>query len=486
MVAIAKGASWMVLFRIAERSLGLVSTVILARLLLPSDFGLVAMAISVIAMLEVATAFSFDIMLIQKPELERRHYDTAWTLNIGLGVACAAATAVLALPAAGFFREPGLASVMIALSAAWLLQGFENVGIVDFRRRMDFSREFAFLVGKKLIGFVVVVSLALWLRNVWALVGGIIASRAGGVVLSYAMHSYRPRPSLAAAREIMSFSVWLMLYNALNFLALRFSHFLIGRTLGSGPLGIFTVAFEIAQLPTTELVSAMNRAIFPGFARMAENGGDLRRGFLDVTAGIALFAVPAAFGLAALATPVIRLVLGENWLAAAPLIEILAFAGAIAALSSHNYSTAWALGKSAATSAMSAARALALVALALALVSPFGLVGVAWAEFGSICVQLAASCYFVLPALAVGVGAYLRCMMRPLIAGALMGVAVAHIAMQPVLAGPGPWAQVGAAVPAGMLIYGALIGLLWLASGRPDGVESKLLERLRPARAERP
>lgn len=476
---VAKGAIWMVLFRIAERSLGILSTIILARLLMPSDFGLVAMAVSVIAMVEVATTFSFDIMLVQKEHLERKHYDTAWTLNIILGVACGLTTLALAYPAEAFFRQPGLAAVMVCLSAAWLLQGFENVGIVDFRRQMDFSREFRFLVGKKMLGFVVVVSLAIMLRNVWALVAGIVASRVGGVVLSYLMHPYRPRLGLGAAREMLSFSIWLLLYNALNFLALRFSHFFIGRTLGSTSLGIFTVGSEVAQMPTLELVSAMNRAFFPGLSRLASQDGALRKGYLEITGAIALFAVPAAIGLAALATPVVELVLGAKWLPAVPVMQILAFAGAIAALSSHNYSAAWALGNSFSTTIMSLVRVVTLVVLAVALASPYGIVGIAYAELGAMCAQLAASCFFVLRALQVGIGTYFASMARPLLAAVSMGAAVQHIVAVPAIAASGSFAQLLVGVPVGVAIYAAVQSLLWFLSGRPDGIERMLLTRIR-------
>src|SRR5450755_2679114 len=78
----ARGAAWMVLFRLFDRSIGIVSTTVLARLLVPADFGLVAMAMSVIAIVELATAFSFEMALIQKPDPLREHFNTAWTLNI--------------------------------------------------------------------------------------------------------------------------------------------------------------------------------------------------------------------------------------------------------------------------------------------------------------------------------------------------------------------------------------------------------------------
>ena len=124
---IAKGAAWMVLFRLLDRMIGIVSTVILARLLIPADFGLVAMAMSIIALIELATAFSFEIALIQKQDPQREHFDTAWTLNILIAVAGALLTAAVAYPAASFYGDPRLGPVMFAIGGAWLISGFENI-----------------------------------------------------------------------------------------------------------------------------------------------------------------------------------------------------------------------------------------------------------------------------------------------------------------------------------------------------------------------
>ena len=415
---IARGAGWMVLFKIAERSLGLISTIILARLLVPADFGLVAMAISVIAMVEIATAFSFDVMLIHRKAPSQELYNSAWTLNILLGATCAGLSAALAVPAAAFFNEPRLVAVLLWLALGWLAQGFENIGIVEFRRSMDFAQEFRILVGKKVVGFVVTVALAIWLESYWALVAGTVASKISGVVLSYAMHPYRPRPSLGAARELFTFSVWLLLNNVLVFATTRLSHFLIGRALGPTPLGLYTVGSEVANLPTTELVSTINRAVFPGLARMSNDVEGMRKTYLDVTGVIAAFSFPAAAGLAAVATPVVTLVLGTKWLDAVPVIRILAVAGAITVLSSHNHSAYLALGKSATTTFIMTARTIALILGLVVLTQPYGLQGIAYAELISVIVMLLCSGPLLFPALKVTLSGYLAKILRPAVAAA--------------------------------------------------------------------
>ena len=343
--AIAKGAIWMVFFKLADRSLGLVSVVILARLLVPADFGLVAMAMAIIAFIDIATTLSFDVALIQRPHPTRAHYDTAWTLNIAVGVGCALVIAALAYPAASFYNEPRLTAVMLVLAGSWLLQGFENIGVVNFRREMNFAREFKFMASKRIAGFVVMLSLAFALESYWALIAGTVVSRFAGVLLSYAMQPFRPRFSLAASKELFSFSSWLLLNNILLATLANIPLLFIGRVYGPRALGLFTIGNEIAFLPATELVAPINRAVLPGYSRMAEDPRILREGFVDVISVILIIALPASLGLAAIAEPLVKVVLGDKWLGAIPVIEVLAFCGAIAAMQSNNYSAYVALGQ---------------------------------------------------------------------------------------------------------------------------------------------
>src|SRR5205085_9960902 len=112
----AEGVAWMVGARIADRLIGLTSTVILARLLVPADFGLVVMATVIIAALQLLGAFSFDLALIQNPNAERRHYDTVWTIGLLFATTFAVAVILVAAPAARFYNEPRLAGVMHVLA----------------------------------------------------------------------------------------------------------------------------------------------------------------------------------------------------------------------------------------------------------------------------------------------------------------------------------------------------------------------------------
>jgi lipopolysaccharide exporter len=136
----ARGAVWMVLFKALERSLGLISMLILARLLIPADFGLVGLAKTLIPLKDQFIAIGLDTALIQRAEVTPAHFNSAWTLNVIAGATIAALMLVLAWPASYFYREPRLPAVICVLAAGAAIQGFENVGVVMFRKDMRFDR----------------------------------------------------------------------------------------------------------------------------------------------------------------------------------------------------------------------------------------------------------------------------------------------------------------------------------------------------------
>ena len=476
---IAKGAAWMVLFRLFDRSIGIVSTSILARLLLPADFGLVAMAMSIIALIELATAFSFELALIQKAEPVREDFDTAWTLNILIAAGGAALTAGLAYPAAAFYADPRLSTVMFAIGAAWLVSGFENVGTVNFRRRMDFSSEFRLMATKRMITFVVTMSAAFAFRSYWALVIGMATGRVAGVVLSYLMQPFRPRLSLVSARELFSFSGWLLINNMAVVVASRVPHFAVGRFFGAQSLGAYTVGSEISQIAHTELIAPINRALFPGYSRLVNNPVAFRRTCVDATAVILLIVLPVSIGVAVVADQIVRVLLGAQWGEAAPLIQILALSGAAMAVSSNNVQVFLALGRPHLFTLVLVTRLVLLAAMMLILTASHGVTGLAFAELFASVGSLAMSLPLVFKGLQLRAREYFASFWRPLLASCVMGAAV-HFANQ---AAGAPESFLTAvlelllSIPVGALSYVLSLWLLWQASGRPESVETMLGRR---------
>ncbi len=473
---IAKGAAWMVLFRLLDRSIGIVSTAILARLLIPADFGLVAMAMSIIALIELATAFSFEIALIQHQDPRREHFDTAWTLNVLVAVGGSALTAIAAYPAAAFYGDPRLAPVMFAIGGAWLIAGFENTGVANFRREMNFTAEFRLMATKRVVSFIVTMAAAIVFRTYWALVIGMVTGRVVGVVLSYTMHPFRPRPALTKARELFAFSGWVLVNNIASALGTRVPHFFIGRAFGAQTLGAYTIAAEIAALAHTELIAPVNRAMFPGYARLAGDPAAFRKTCVDATATILLIVLPVSTGIAMLAAPFVRLLLGDQWGAAVPIIEVLAFAGVATALTSNNVSVYLALGRPHLATATLATRLLVFGVGTFILYRPYGVLGIAYAELFAAAASMAVSLPILLTTIQLRLSDYLSALWRPLVSSVGVGVAIKlTIDATSTHAGVGAAAlELIAGIATGILIYPLILATLWLISGRPNSIEVQI------------
>jgi lipopolysaccharide exporter len=483
-LSMAQGAVWMVLFKTLERSLGLISMLILARLLVPADFGLLAMATSLIALLEMFSAFGLDTALIQRNDAVSSHYNTAWTLNVLAGCTIALLMLVLALPASHFYKDPRLAPVIAVLAIGAAIQGCENVGVVAFRKEMRFDREFRFLLAKKILQFATTVPLAFLLHNYWALVAGTIMGRAGGVSLSYMLHPFRPRLSLAAVADLMHFSKWLVAQNFLSFLKERSADIVIGRFAGPHSLGVFSASAEISNMPGTELVAPINRAILPAYVKLAQDKPALRREYLSVMSMVALIAVPAVAGFAVTAPFLVLLVLGPKWLEASTLIQILAFYGITQVLQSNAYSAFIALGKPQVFVKINAIHVAILLTTLPVLTWMFGVHGAAWAYVFTAVVMLPLNFMFITRAIEVRAADFFSCLWRPIVAAILMYFGVRAL-------GPAfPATVIPSSQAAGSLIVSVLLGvpmyiaavtILWLISGRPPGAESAVLKQARLA-----
>lgn len=465
----------MLAVNIFRRSIGVISTVILARLLPPADFGLVAMASVLLVMVQAITEFGFDVALIQKQNTDRSHYDTAWTFKVIFGVSSAALLVALAWPMADFYSEPRITPVILALSIGVFLRGFENIGIVNFRKEFNFNREFQFFSSIKFAAFAVTIISALILRNYWALVFGTVTSRIMGLMLSYAMHDYRPRFSIAARRELFSFSIWLFLNNILLFIRTRGADFIVGRILGPKSLGLFTIGSEIASLPTTELIAPINRAIFPGYSRISDNLARLREAFLNVFSVIAIVAIPAATGIAAISKTAIPVLLGSKWLEAIPLVHTLAFVGLLTSLHSNTGVAYIALGKPRIHVMLQTISALILLPAAVILAQRVGIVGVAYAYLLANGTTFVINIFIAVKLIDIPPRRALASVIRPAIAAVMMYGVVDR--MQDLLLGQVPLGiNMLVSIFTGGVLFTAIVLTLWLLAGRPKGAETIAIE----------
>lgn len=476
---IAKGAVWMVAFKLIDRGVGLVSTIVLARLLAPADFGLIAIAMMLLGALQLLFAFNFDVHLIQSPTSGRDQFDTVWTFNVIFGVACALILAVLAHFVALFYHEPRLEAVIYTFAAGCFAAGFANIGPVIFRREMRFDREFRYLLAKRLAPVLVTIPIAIWQRSYWALVVGQMTGTLAAVLLSYYVSDYRPRFSMKAKSELFHASKWLFINSMLSFLNGRAAEFVIGKFAGVAGLGVYTVSSEISTLPTTELVAPINRAAFPGYARLADNIDQLRASFLSVISIIALFALPAGLGIVAVADLMVPAVLGWKWLNAIPLIQVLAMYGVLTALQTNISYVYLAVGRPRLITAVAAAQFVVLLGLLLPATWYWGAIGAAWSFLITAVCMVPVNQVLIAKQLKLSTLGYAAHLWRP--AAAALAMALAIIGIKRELTLPNETHAYVLAlllcVAVGAVVYAVAVYLLWRLAGSPDGAERVCLER---------
>lgn len=467
-------------WRMVTRMLGLVSTLVLVRLLAPSDFGLISLAFSFTAALDACSALGTEAQIIRSREAGRELYDTAFTINLIRAAALGLVVAAAAGPVASWFGEPRLEHVLLLIALLTALKGLTNIRLVVFQRNLQFDREFLVLAAPRILQVLATIGFALWLRSYWAMIAGMFVGQGMGLVFGYALLPYLPRLTFSAWRELLGVSFWTWLQNLAQVARDRVDMFVIGRSFGVEQAGLYAIAAEIAALPITELVSPMANACMPGFAASLREheGSTTARAFERVVALAFLLALPIGFGISLVAGPVVALALGQRWLSAAPLIAIMAIAC---------IPIAPGLVAGALMVARARLRALFLITAGSALLR--GLVVIGWARFhGLSAVAAAVGLVLLLENLVLLAKACRLCALAPMaMLGRIWRPLLGCGAMIAALWGAGlAWGPVPVLALAAMrlLVEAALVGAtafvatvlgLWLACGRPDGPESDLL-----------
>jgi lipopolysaccharide exporter len=488
MARAAHGFAWVFAWRMATRIMGLGSTLVLVRLLAPSEFGIVAIALSFIGSIDQFSQIGVEEALVRMPSPDRRTYDTAFTMIALRCALIAVFTVIAAWPVATFFVEPRLAPIMLAIAGVTVIAGFENVGVQDFRREMRFDQEFLFQAVPRLAGIVATILVAFVWRDFWALIIGTAVTRVFRVAMSYVMHPLRPRFSLAAWRDLIGFSLWTWAICVARVLRDQPSTFIIGRALGPARVGMLSVGAEIALLPSTEIVLPMGRSMFSAFALARRTGEDVEAIFRRLTGMTAVISLPASAGLALVAEPMVRLMLGPAWMEAAPLLQVLAVGSVLAVLGQACHAQFDAFGLLRQDFSVILFGAVSRTGLVAALVPGFGLMGAVVGVALSLSLEPVAYLtlkWWVMP---FSARALAGVVIRPILATVGMTAVVSRLDLSTTAASSDLRAVIGSlilAVLAGAVSYVGLMLGLWLLAGRPAGAEADLLAavgKLRPRR----
>jgi lipopolysaccharide exporter len=465
---VAIGAGWLYGHRWIERLLDFAAVVVLARMLSPDDFGLVAVAASVVAIVEGLGALGIDKALIRSREDDRDLYDSAWTLAALRGLASAGIMAVTA----SFVSDGRMAEVLRALAWVPLFTGLTNPRFVTFERDLDYSRFAVLTLGAKIVSVAATLAAAYALRSHWALVVGLLVNGFASLVFSYALRPYVPRFTFARFRSLFAFSGWLTLTGAVTVLSMETDRIIVVRLLGLTDAGLYDMTQRVGVLPTRELLSPLQRLLLPAFSGLLEQRDRLRSAACQSINVLASLSLPAAFGFALVAADVVPLLLGSQWTPIVPLLQVLVPYLGLRATLSMTLPCVLALGETRMLFGVSLAYAIVHVPLFIAGTARFGLAGAIWS------IVLAGGFYIYLNAwmlrrtLGIGASEILVQMRRPLAASALMAATLLLVPST------GSWLTAAARILFGGAVWASCQYSLWTLEGRPPGIERRLVELL--------
>lgn len=480
----ARGVFWTAAGNWGYQLATLVVFSMLANLLTPEAFGLVALASVFIAALKLVQEQGMADALVQRENLEPEHLDTAFWISVGLSVSLAAVLTVCSSLIAELVNEPDVAPILAWLSVSLILSGLSSVQRAILTRDLRFASLTLRTLSAVIVGGVVGVVAAIAGFGVWALVAQLILFELVGVIALWTASDWRPslRFSRAHFRELFSFGSSVLGFKLLRFADRRVDNLMVGSLLGATALGFYVVAYRLLNLIINITTSVIGSVAFPVFSRIQSEPEQVRKAYYKAVRQISVISFPAFIGILVVAPQVTRLIFGSQWDASIPVMQVLAIAGLAQSVLFVNGVVLKSLGRPGWRLVIMAV-SVTLLVVAFAVAVQWGIVAVAWAlvavTFGMAPVWLVATNRLV----GLSFRRYLAQVGPPFIASLMMAGLLLGLELL-VDGWPLLW-QVILLVGTGMAAYSAL---LWLVA-RPMAEETLSLVRLsipkrRPTRSE--
>jgi len=476
------GVFWLGAAKLIINFLALISTIILARLLTPEDFGLVAIVLALLAIIEAVTDLSLASALIHIKEPSEDHFHTAWSLNLTRGVFLALLFWLSSESIANYYHDVRLTNIMWIISGSILISGLTNPKMVVLTKKLIFWQEFVVTVSQKLMAVVVSVAFAFLFHSYWALIAGVVTSQIVGVLVSYFIISYKPRFTYIHLRDIWSFSIWLTLGKIVNTLNWKFDQLLIGSQLGSKSLGFYTVGDNLAGLPTREAIQPLENTLFPGFSHIAEDKDRLRNAYVKSQTLITAIALPLGIGFAAISYPLVLLLMGAKWLPSVQVIQVISCIYVLQTIGSQVHPIAMAVGKTKTLFYRDLLNFIIRLPIIIGGLFYFGLMGVIFGRAISGSISLLINMHLISKMLGISIWEQVNSNARAIASVLSMASFLLVIQKNASFSSNGTLEltlQVVAMVFSAFFVYVGLSLLLWILMKRPPGPESELIKALK-------
>lgn len=311
--------------------IGFVSTIVLARLLSPDDYGLLAMVVAVTAFAALFRDLGLSSATIQIHTLTNAQQSNLFWINVALGSTLTLTLAAASPLVAWFYQKPEVLWVTVALSASFLIDSLATQSGALLVREMRFGQMAVATLSGAILNVALGVVLALEGFRYWSLVWGNLAGTLTCDGLLFLLSPFRPGlPSRGTGlKEMLKFGVNVTAFDFVNYFHRNLDNILIGRYWGAEPLGLYSRAYSLLMFPITNLRGPIIAVAFPALSRLQDQPAAYRDYYLRMTSLLALVSMPLTAYLFVAAEPVIEILLGHQWLGVAPVYSCLALAAFI-------------------------------------------------------------------------------------------------------------------------------------------------------------
>ena len=386
---------WVGLSGVLGAGLSFVRSVVLARLLMPEAFGLMAICSMVIQGIEIFTETGFGAALIHRQQRFEEARDTAFTLWVLRGMGLAFIAVCLSPWVGTFYGQEVLTSMVPVIGMSFIITGFRNVNMIALQKELDFKRLIYVELISAVLNTIISIGLAYRLGSVWALVYAQLAAAIISVGLSYALVPGRPRFCLdrAIAKELFAYGKFMTALAVVVYIGNQLDTATIGKVLGMEALGYYSLAYTLANLPSTNLSKIVAKVLFPMFSKLQSDVPQLRREYARGVRLLATVVVPVSLGIVVLADDIVLVLYGAKWAPAAMPLRVLAVFGCFQALWMLNGYLFNAIGKPHVDFYANASRLIIVLVLLYPCTIAFGILGTSLAVTIPMACQFAVGLY---------------------------------------------------------------------------------------------
>lgn len=391
-----KGVFWMLASLLGSRFLGFISTMILARILAPAEFGQFGFALLVISYLQTVGDLGVGAALIYEQREQKSAPNVSFVINILTGLLWFALIQATAPFVVILFKDPEIIPILRVLSFVFIINAFGNTNDVLLRKGLAFKKRLIPDVSLGLIKGLISVVLAILGYGVWSLVWGQVIGTACATIALWLVFPWSPRIEFPwkLAKQMLGYGWKIVTVNGLAAIVHHLDYVIVGGILGSAAFGYYSLAYKIPELSIVVVIWGVGKVMFPTYSKLQNDIPSLQNMYLGTIRHISLLTIPSGVGIALLGSIIITVVYGDRWTPSIPVLQILALAATIRSLSSNNGDVYNAVGRPDILVKLGLLRTILLVP-SLIYGARFGIAGVAVAQLSITCIGTLLSFYII-------------------------------------------------------------------------------------------